>query len=63
MLRNASFGLYLFSFCDFDAKTQEGEQLEAKTAISSHISESEFQSGTFATLIGVKIWNLGQIKV
>ena len=25
------FGLYLFPFCDFDTKIEEGEQLEAKT--------------------------------
>ena len=28
---SGSFGLYLFSFCDFDTKIEEGEQLEAKT--------------------------------
>ena len=28
---SGSFGLYLFSFCDFDTKFEEREQLEAKT--------------------------------
>ena len=31
MLLSGSFGLYLFSFSDFDTKIQEGEQIEAKT--------------------------------
>ena len=28
---SGSFGLDLFSFCDFDTKLEEREQLEAKT--------------------------------
>ena len=30
MLLSGSFGLYLFSFSDFDTKIQEGEQIEAE---------------------------------
>ena len=33
MLLSGNFGLYLFSFSDFDMKIQEGEQIEAKTTL------------------------------
>ena len=39
MLLSGSFGLYLFSFSDFDTKIQEGEQIEAKTTTQEHISK------------------------
>ena len=40
--RNGSFGLYLFSFCDFGLKSWEGEEIEGKSGISSHISKMHF---------------------
>ena len=36
---SVGFGLYLFSFCDFDTKIEEGEQLEAKTTTQENISK------------------------
>ena len=36
---SGGFCLYLFSFCDFDTKIEEGEQLEAETTMCPKVAE------------------------
>ena len=53
----ASFGLYLFSFFNFVLKIQEGEQLEAKTTTSRHISKWVFSNMPGSASFGLYLFS------